>query len=132
MVVAKVEGKLVGGGSIGAYACGFGGDCEVFGAYLGGEKGTCMTEGVENVSGEPSRPLDNVVYPAAGGDAREKDLWTEDRMEWRTQRARSLEPRIPATSDRWGRIGALVHWWCPRRTLGERWIIISNTRIWGG
>ena len=65
MVVAKVEGKLVGGGGVGADTCGFGGDCEVFGAYLGGEKGTCLAEGVENVSGEPSRPLDDVIDPAS-------------------------------------------------------------------
>ena len=65
----KMEGELVGGSGVGADAGGFGGDGEVFGTYLGGEKGTCVAEGVENVFGKPSRPLDDIVDPATGGDS---------------------------------------------------------------
>ena len=129
MVVAKVEGKLVCGGGIGTDACGFGGDCEVFGAYLGGERAPAWRREWRTCLASPVARWITSSTQLRVETRGKKDLWTEDRMEWRTQRARSLEPRIPATSDRWGRIGALVHWWCPRRTLGERWIIISNTRI---
>ena len=54
------------------------------------------------------------------------------RMEWSTQRARSFEPRMPATMVRCGVIDAPWQWCCPRRSRGERWIIISRTRLWDG